>query len=437
MANWPDDKDLESFFQHGNEKHDFPLDTEAWDQMEKLLDRDKRRRRLFWIFRLGALSLLVLAVVLFSNADVRTYFFNNSLSEPSTSTFNIQNKYAPIVSSVIEQSLSSDASVMTIRQEQLPFKANDAQRINASSSGDIQEKRTADPPIAPPLRLTINNGMNRTDPRITLDSAIDQKYINEAPKDFVSKALLGNQSTLKIEDVNIDLPNIIDIVRLPSLRISSLLTTSLPEPLLERIKYPSEVSTETKANWDIGVQLGAETSWTPHGEFSDIDLVVGLSVGRHLGQRWILSSRLVYIADRYITGKDDYNPTKPFFESGMLPETIDARFNMFELQLGGSYHFKSTYSSGLFVSGFLNSNFILKESYSYRFEDHRADFKSSWAQSDNTVLSSISLAAGYRIVLPNGARLNISPYLKIPINPIGHGNAMLSAYGFGATYFLK
>ena len=72
-------EDLDKLFQIGSEQHDFEYNEVAWEQMEQLLDKKKKKRSFIWFFT-GLLSLItVVGIVTYTT---RSCMFNElSLQE--------------------------------------------------------------------------------------------------------------------------------------------------------------------------------------------------------------------------------------------------------------------------------------------------------------------------------------------------------------------
>jgi len=72
MSDWTPE-DVDALFQEGSERHEFEYNEAAWGQMENLLERRDRRRRLIW-WMIGAtlsLLLIVFAYTIWGDANNR------------------------------------------------------------------------------------------------------------------------------------------------------------------------------------------------------------------------------------------------------------------------------------------------------------------------------------------------------------------------------
>ena len=426
MADWSDNSEFERFFKEGTDRYKFDYDPDAWDQMEVLLDRDKRRRRIIWIFLLG----------LFMVGGVGLWTYLGDHDHPSNSTNSI----------VEESSKSSEPTVDHTESNQL---LNDdgvvqSDLTKSSSAQTDSESFGVSNKSVPDVGLTRNSGIQPGSPpsldnNKTQDPPSLDRVDSSDPADISKENLTLNNSENNNPTLGIDQENtsegrgVFDIHYLPQLGLMSL-DHSITNPLLpDRSKdYLSETSAENFKKFYLGLELGIESSSTPEHGFSRVDLSTGIQLGVFLNRSWSINIGGTYTNDRYMASGNDYTASEDFWEDGVPPQFTGANCKIVRLHVGTDYYLNDVTENGLFFGLKAVSNFMLKEDYSYYFEDPSSNFKSSWTMKNKTMLSSMELSGGYHKILGDKFSLTLGPYLNIPLSGIGHGHVMLSSVGIKA-----
>jgi len=222
------------------------------------------------------------------------------------------------------------------------------------------------------------------------------------------------------------------ISKLPALGIAPL--------DLERINYEADMTFEKRSEKLeekgpkilIGANAGIELAQSPLGGLSDTDYSIGLRFGYIASSKLVINAGVNYISECYQAEGDDYIPPVGFWASteGVAPEEILALCDMIDVSLGASYHFSDVQSNGLSAHINLLSNFMLREEYDYRFAESSDDFTGLFTGENQTLLSQIELSTTYKLRTGGGYFIDAGPYLKLPLNGVGHGNVRLTSIGF-------
>ena len=408
---WPKDDDLEHIFKEGSSRHEYPYDPIAWGKMSMLLDRRRRRRLILW-WSSGILGMILLytGIMLMSDRTIH----NEAQIELLSSEHDQFEENASIINS---------NSNTIINLESLTVSSNGNINKPPSVTHDHSKKATV-------INSNISFNTNRIEK--IRQSEVNKTSTSDVLDNNTDFHILANKwpSQSRADIINIYSPLLISKLAIVYFVIPEI---NLPHPSLVLSSQKRDVSYSRLL---ISTFLGAETSWTPHGEFSSIDLSIGIKGGYNLSDKIAISVGANYRTDTYIAGHSDYKPVKGFWENGIAPTYIDANCKMIEISTGFSYAFNTHHKNGFIVSGLFVSNMMLKESYDYKFEDLTNNFESSWSGSNNTLFSNLELGIGYRRQLNNGNSIEFTPYSKIPISGIGHGNLMLSSFGLRLTYNL-
>ncbi len=181
--------------------------------------------------------------------------------------------------------------------------------------------------------------------------------------------------------------------------------------------------------FSVGAQFGLESSWTPNGEYSRIDYSAGLGFSYLFNKKLGLSLGANYIKDSYTAMAEDYKPPSGYWKSKGVPDWTSATCEMLEMSYGISYFFNGIDQKGFATSINVLSNFMLSEMYYYHYPDESNNFVNSWNMDNKTLFSALAIDASYNIPVGNRWALRAGPFIKIPIDGIGHGSVMLSSIG--------
>lgn len=484
MAKWPTDKELEEIYRRGSESHGFPYDPKAWDQMNLLLDRRKRRKWVF-IFLFGLFLLMAVAFFYLSlqndngirnqNAPVTNEISysdaihgesGENLSEKLTNPNLEFAKEANEVSKVneaepgVSTSLISENSIDAEEVNQLHQEKTEESVTSISNANKLENQR-AQPTSG---KDQFNNSSTRSDSGIESNLNLTGQHVSsdeaEQPSTETKKAHTittthAGENTLdqshQIEKVDQNIPTDDELSTLSENKSSqSPLTISYLDGRLKNVystfpfAWPKTPQTEelsdnepdfTRLTFDL--LLNAESSWTPNGSFSSIDMGIGLGSSYFINSRIGISLSATYIKDVYTAMQGDYHPPKGYWENKGAPDWTAATCQMIETSLGLSYHFNPIDQNGLGISTNVLSNFMLNEMYYYHFTEQENNFSNSWSMANHTWFSALSISTDYRFLLGNKWRIHAGPYVKIPFQGIGHGKVKLASFGLRLRLSLK
>jgi len=447
---WPEDKDLELIFKEGSTKHDHSYDPAAWDQMSIMLDKQRRRKILLWV--LGA------AFALFAGGYT-TYSLLNDVSNQNIVTSEQHNLSTDSSSDIVSSPISVSENSYKNSNEELLETANNNVIISSTNTIDIVNNNQASIKSSATSKTRDSSAAtNRTNSTKrfadTQNSVTDDNNVNKA---VTNNAILvqQNNTSEQLTNVNLEANNNyqvagnLEIVTAPAItpeiqkqaNISSVSNIGILPilPFLTEIEVSQQPSLLEMTEFTDPIKpkrflisgfAGIESSWTPNAEeFSSLDISLGIKTSYLLSNKLAVSLGANYRADTYTAGHTDYNAGEEFFEAGLVPMFTTADNDMLEISTGLFFTPSGAHNDGFLFSGQLISNIMLKENYNYNFEDATHNFESSWIGSNNTLFSNLELGVGYRRKLKNGHSADLSPYIKIPVNGIGHGKLKLSSFG--------
>ena len=457
MADWPSDKELEEIYRKGSEGHDFQYNEDAWNDMERLLDKRKRRRFFFFMFSVIALGSLTYLMSPLFTSDINK---NQNLAETSiesiatTSTIkSVTNATSP--KSLITKESTSDNTISSssqanknLKKQVIPTQLTTSE--NNKADGRVSnQKRTNRVTSAGTNTDNLKNSENQTTPDFNFETGRGNGSINNSSsannnnsiptntlvnfaglKTAEGVNISENSEQLEIRKVTSELNMGLGLLnKIPVIAFPVSLNWSGDSPEFTALTPDKKISSNS---FLIGATIGAESSWSPQGEFSSIDMNIGLRGSYYIGNKLGIGIGASYINDIFEAPGMDYNPKQEFWKASGAPGSpmmAHAESSMIELSTGITYAFGGIDNNGISLGANLISNFMLKESYEYLYPNENHNFNSSWTMANSTWLNALDLNASYRIRLSNNWLLESGPYFKVPIEGIGHGNIKLTSFG--------
>lgn len=441
MADWLSDKELEEFYRRGSENHDFQYNEAAWDDMEHLLDKRKRRRFFFLalsIVLLGGISYMM-SPLFTSSADLNK---KQSLTETNVESHLDQSNQA--ASSALSPAQESN---LTSETESFVETLDNSSLSNLSATETYNSNNIVSKPQVTPVANARNTSVAKTFNRLETGSG---QVITESKatgskvnlsNTLSNNPIIGSDSRTKIDanesslTVNPNLKNQLEF-GLRSLNIPSF--TTFPVELVWSGQVPELADLMTseekviRNTFLVGLTLGSETTWTSSGEFSSIDYNIGLRTAYYINNKIGINVGASYITDVFEAPGADYKSPQDFWKASGAPGApmiTQAKSSMIEISTGVSYAFNGVENKGVSVGANLISNFMLRENYDYLYPNESDNFNSSWTMANSTWLNALDLTASYRIRLSDNWLLESGPYFKVPLDGIGHGNMKLSSFG--------
>ncbi len=448
MPNWTD-KDTDKLFQQGSEQYDFEYNSAAWEQMGKLLDREKRRRVFIWravgIFGAGLLSLSVF--LLWANwphennvkqaeeKQENPIQSNENLSIDPSKTLDIQaNKKT---TDELPNEMAADNKNQKIglgetgKQESTPPHTNSlgeerdatnrktptAQR--KASQGNSRAAANGDGPTSPPANAKSGNGQEGAG---QLEETI---VVEGAP---TSGTLAENSETSRLNEKAALLPGL-SYLPMPNPGIE--FNSKMPDLPTLRLAGDDHKENEKASPGNmvlVGIGLGPELNSVGFGDFSRLNWKFGLSMEYRYQGKLGLGIGANYIHMRYVAGQGEFKlpSTFPFLDKLVATRgTCD----MLELPIDLSYY--TGKKSGLIAAVGISSYLIFNEEYYYDYTYYNPNHIHSWSTDKNGSywfgLGTVSL--GYHHWVSERMTMRLMPYMQFPLRGVGQGKVKLNNIG--------
>ena len=448
MAKWPSDSELEEIYRKGSENHDFEYDPVAWAQMTALLDKRRRRKVVLW-FLFGA---MIFAGAFLTMKSYTTYLFPTQ--KPISKIENLESTSEKLSDEDISSSVENIGELTEIKTTQSDIsKTLNTESPEQQSARNALGKDQADEKISLAQSYETNNTTTQPSLRGDLNDNVGQKLSEVKLAESSSESLKIDESsstiqkgkqTSKFNNLSNDFiagsneqstflgsTTHLSFDKLPLTNFELNSQFELPKPPIPKIieVIPNE-SSESNSRFILSALMGIESSWTPNGEFSSLDYNIGVGGSYLLKSKFGLTLKAAYIRDFYTAMAQDYSPPQGFFKSLGVPEYTQATCSMLEVTTGLQYFLGDNPRRGVSLNAGISSNFMLSEKYYYYYTDESKNFTSRWDMENRTWLSTIELAGLYQFPIKDKFSILVGPYTKIPLSGIGHGDVMLSSYGF-------
>lgn len=472
MSDWTPE-DVDALFQEGSEGHEFEYNEAAWGQMENLLERRDRRRRLIW-WIIGASTSFLLFVFAytiwrndnsFKNVDtVDKLEINNFKTEQNsvdreinapikkispkqekeTTNPSKETKTTPIAST--EQPLKKETAI-SLKKSNTQAKTADGinDTTNELTKNEIKKSPLAAKRIMRNAPLgQVDKTKEQTPTTITKElKTIELSTSTEALKTTASKVVEDSSNNQKqtfstrtaLTNTLATLPSLsmqIDYIRTPI-----DFTKSLLEDLSKVQRLTTELQPTNPNHFVIGLLLSKEFSFVDMSNMTNLKWKAGLSLEYRFRGKYALKLGANYSQKDYMTSTiENYRVADGFWNKATAPNTASAVCDVLEVSLSESYFVNGHDKKGFFINAGLTSYFLLKEQYDYTYDTNDPELLWSWGENNaNRHWFGIGeVSIGYNLPFTDKSSLQIAPYAQIPLTGVGHGELKLFSSGVLIRY---
>lgn len=435
MSDWTPE-DVDALFQEGSEKHEFEYNEAAWGQMEDLLDRRDKRRRLIWWWFLGiGLSLLVFAIYWGQNRklgnDTNTEE-NVMLEQPLSTSIDAINTTAQ---TPLTERAAIKAEKTTGREKKNVEKQSFENTLTTKESQVAENQSTTNTRQTVPIRQNkeVATELKRTEQNIDLLITPEQLLTKKEETLDLSKKV-AKEITEEIENRSITsstlaaLPRLSNIVDIPNDTVHFDLTF---------LENTGKEKKHRNNHFVFGVLVASEASFVETSTLCSPTWKAGLSLAYRFGGKHALKLGANYIRKDYATNDAaNYRAPQGFWENGVAPQSVTANCDILELTLSESFFFKGHTQKGFYANIGLTSYLMLEEIYNYSYENPPSNARMRWGtQNTNQHWMGIGeIALGYNFPFADKSSLQIAPYAQIPLTGVGHGQLKLFSSGVLVRY---
>ncbi|MCB0661294.1 MAG: hypothetical protein KDC24_01035 [Saprospiraceae bacterium] len=408
---------IDDLFRKGSEQHAYPYNPEAWKDMEALLEKEDRKKIIFWWFGGLAGALLLIAGIIWLWPD-----------EPMETKGNADLKKE--VTSQIESNSSNNSNLDLA--------------VNASSKEESSEEETSSSLVSKLESAQNVGGKHQDTPKNHFKKKMADPRPDQKIKDEDSQVLESNPYLTREEAPDFSIQTNL-LTTLPYLTLQPLpfestlrlkgIVENLPDDTLLTV---NEEDKEGPHGFFPGLTIASEISGVGAVHLEYLDWKLGAEMQYRFKKPWALSLGFNYVHKNYDADYVDYHVPDDFWVRGIQPTYARGDCHMLEIPVQIGYFPKGFETSTFFVQGGITTYFMLSERYYYYYVEADPDLLRYWHtdQSSSYWLGVVQLNAGYQFHLGKES-FRFGPYVQIPVKGVGFGQVQLNSYGLQFNYNFK
>ncbi|MCB0835535.1 MAG: hypothetical protein KDD99_02650 [Bacteroidetes bacterium] len=386
---------LDDLFQQGAENYDFEYNSQAWENMEEMLDRDDRKRRMFiWLF-------VGLGMILLFGGIYAFYQKKNNSKELSTSE---------VARYWLDESICE--SLTELRDLNFP-----SPRLVNHHDQNVSKKELSE--------AAITQSSNKKE---VYSSLVEINRLDDISSQVINRETFSKESFSELtNEAWLRQMNNFGLIRIEKIADS---INIIPPPvfpvLFDSLHLPT--NTDRGSRWFGHFTLGSELSSVKMHSLSAPNFKAGLQAEYKLTRKISTSAGLHYIQKKYEAGRGEYIPPKGFWTRRIAPNSTEGICQVLEIPLAASFYFKGIEEDkGFFLRGGVTSYFMLREQYQYFYLEPDPDLIRAWGSrfKNSSWLGTGEISLGYHQALSSRVALQVAPFLQIPFSGLGHGNVRL------------
>jgi hypothetical protein len=215
----------------------------------------------------------------------------------------------------------------------------------------------------------------------------------------------------------------------------------------EKVKNKTDSNSATKKTnskgkinqgFYVGLVAGPDISSVDFQAIKHPGYSLGATIGYRFNKKLAVETGFIYDKKYYYSDGAHYKNQTSMYSI----VNVDGSCDMFEIPLLLRYDFSSNKNGGFFAKGGFSSYLMRKQTYS-GVSTHNG-YDTSWGPSsnypqENYFFSIIQLSGGYEFSISGKTKIQIEPYVKIPLQGIGSGSMPISSAGiyFGITHSFR
>ena len=419
------DEEMDDIIRDASNQHYPAYDDQAWNKMERLLDKhlpqkkDKRKYLLFLLlFLLMDTGLFFIFFYSKKHADLAgTIISNETKNTSATQTAVLNDKTKDVAGNSNSQNVQPSVSTTTIntntqvnsqltaftnnsdiyktRKIKLSTKAKFKSRISSGDVSDIADN------------ITQNNNNDLPDDKIS--TAIDNKTNNEVVKPIVIK---NDDSSAK-----------------------KIITAS------NSAKKEKKKPTSFDDNFAFTISAGPGLSYVGLDYLGKTTFSYGAGLRYNFAKRFAVRTGFYVTKKIYSANPSDYHPPENFWTYFPNLQQINADCKVYEIPVNVSYAFAQRKKHNWFAAMGLTTYLMKQEVYDYYSKGAGGQTLFTSAATINNqnknIFSIATLSGGYQYNINNRFSIAAEPYIELPLSGIGFGKINLNSGGLLFTAIIK
>ena len=437
-----DDRATDRLFQTGAERHDYSYNPAAWEQMETMLDADRRRRSAVWYWVAGAVLLLALI-------GLAVTFYGGERTElPANDATDRQETPA----------LQNNAGVSLTDEVGGQPTDKSGEKKPTEDGFTTAETKSTPRTTAPTPKKETESRVGRYQPDNPTSSVQKNQAIppaapvpSEEQTDVLSPETAGAYGEKQNTTVlGRETRSTYGVNSLPALPFAPLLRnelTALPD-LSDKLNAPTPPSANegetgklkglgAERSLAVAVSAGFIAGRSGSDPFAMLQPRLGTEIEYRAGKKLAFGSGLYFNEVCYRTDGDNYTAKAGFWTEGVKPEVVQGECRVLEIPLFLKYYFSGSRRNSFYLGTGTTSYLMLKEDYSYEYgADAPADARKGWVENNNNqhLLGIAHANFGFQRSVGKRSFLQLESYVHLPLTGVGHGEVRLMSAGMSAKF---
>lgn len=190
----------------------------------------------------------------------------------------------------------------------------------------------------------------------------------------------------------------------------------------------SEEGTNILSKISLGLVVAPDFTSAGFFTLGKPGLAEGLFAQYMLTSRWAVTAGIIRSSKVY-TSKEGYNATDGYWKYKSKPDRIEGSCNVLDLPLNIKYHADGNPEHNLFFSAGMSSYIMLKERYVFVYDKTNTRRSYDYKKRNIYFMGIVNLSFGYERKLNKRFWAGLEPFLKVPLKPVGAGEAQLVTSG--------
>ncbi|HEY9535543.1 MAG TPA: hypothetical protein VIQ77_13460 [Mucilaginibacter sp.] len=404
------EKSIDDIFKHSlQDPVNEPAFRESdWDNFENMLDRGKRRGKVFWLPVLGSVAAVLLA------------FFGWWLFAPQTGTTATNKQQVAINKTTKTQAPAAAQQQQVATNSQPGTHATSSSNVKAANTSAI-EKNTAQPTKVQRQYLAGLNKANGAAPSSGKKQRLEAPaFANNLAADptgpYLAMASAGTDA-ITIDNVSGVNP---EVLAKPSRTGINAIAIAPPKQTVKtngafRPQYALSVLAASEVNG-----VGSFQSTSPG---TNVGLLFTVGV-----KKFFVSTGATYSTKPYSLPFSAYHTSYKF---NYDPQTVTADCRVLDIPINVGYQLFNKSGNKIGIGTGISSYIMMHESYNYDYGDTPYPGPSSYAVKGKGkyFFSIMNLQASYERKVNSKVGLSLTPYLKLPLSDIGYSQVRVQTFG--------
>jgi len=397
-------------------------DDNAWNKMEKLLDKhlpQKRSRRFI------PLLLLPLALI-----GTGVFFAIQKQSKNNITGENITADQRPVSGKkTVPKGTDIKTAPITPASDEINDPAQQSEMEVATSTDKLNKTGLSKP--SPVDKRVSQRRSQQTDDLSGLDRNTDVE--KEQEKDVTKQITEANKNIISAP------PTPTTNERSAGKTVDKERKDANPARMEDQLTKANSSKTKSSqgSNFSVTLSAGPDLSSVNFDEPGEWRMQYGVGISYAL-------SKKISLRTGFFSGRKIYTADPEDYHSGYNPppslQKIEGNCLVHEIPVNLIYNFSTRKKHNWFIAGGLSSYLMKEETYDYIYKDPGGQLRyytAVYKNENSHFFSVINLSGGYQYHFSDRFSLMAEPYVKIPFGGVGHGNVNLNSGGLLFTAGFK